>query len=182
MPGALEGVWAVPAVPLAAAFALLCVGARLPSMAVRVVAAGAMAAAFALSLVFVVKLGGGVASEPLWTVLDVEWLRVGAALRLDRLSTVMLLVITSVGTLVAVYSGGYLHGEKGEWRFFAALCLFVAAMAWLVLADDLAMVFVGWEGVGVASWLLIGHWYEDPAKAKAALKAFITNRGVTRAC
>ena len=88
----------------------------------------------------------------------------------------MLLVITGVGFLIHLYSTEYMSHDDGYWRFFAYLNLFVAAMLTLVLGDSLPLLFVGWEGVGMCSYLLIGFWYTDPAKAYAGRKAFITNR------
>jgi len=97
-------------------------------------------------------------------------------LRLDHLSGAMVLVITGVGALIHLYSTAYMEHDPGYWRYFAYLNLFVAMMLILVLADNLALLFVGWEGVGLCSYLLIGFWYEDPAKAWAGRKAFVVNR------
>src|SRR6185436_6253232 len=94
----------------------------------------------------------------------------------DHLSTSMLLVITGIGFLIHLYSTEYMSHDDGYWRFFAYLNLFVAMMLTLVLGDSLVLLFVGWEGVGMCSYLLIGFWYEDPQKAAAGKKAFITNR------
>ena len=102
--------------------------------------------------------------------------RVSFGLMADHLSGTMLLVITGVGFLIHVYSAEYMSHDKGYWRFFAYLNLFIAAMLTLVLADSLPLLFVGWEGVGLCSYLLIGFWYDDPQKAFAGRKAFITNR------
>ncbi len=94
----------------------------------------------------------------------------------DHLSTSMLLVITGIGFLIHLYSTEYMSHDAGYWRFFAYLNLFVAMMLTLVLADSLPLLFVGWEGVGMCSYLLIGFWYEDPQKAFSGRKAFIANR------
>ncbi|NMO22080.1 NADH-quinone oxidoreductase subunit L [Pyxidicoccus fallax] len=102
--------------------------------------------------------------------------RVNFGLAVDHLSGILLLVITGVGFLIHLYSTSYMEHDDGYWRFFAYLNLFVAAMLTLVLADNLVLLFVGWEGVGMASYLLIGFWYTDPAKAWAGRKAFVTNR------
>ncbi|MHB0997306.1 MAG: NADH-quinone oxidoreductase subunit L [Elusimicrobiales bacterium] len=101
---------------------------------------------------------------------------VDAAFRFDPLSAVMALVVTGVSFLIHVYSIGYMHGDAGYNRYFAYLNLFVFFMLTLVLADNPLVMFVGWEGVGLCSYLLIGFWYEDPEKASAGKKAFITNR------
>ncbi len=102
--------------------------------------------------------------------------KVTFGLMVDHLSGSMLLVITGVGLLIHLYSTEYMAHDDGYWRFFAYLNLFVAAMLTLVMGDSLPLLFVGWEGVGLCSYLLIGFWYTDPAKAFAGRKAFITNR------
>jgi NADH-quinone oxidoreductase subunit L len=95
---------------------------------------------------------------------------------IDPLSSVMSLVVTGVGFLIHVYSIGYMHGDQGYSRYFAYLNLFMAMMLVLVLGDNLLLLFLGWEGVGLCSYFLIGFWYEDPEKAYAGLKAFVVNR------
>jgi NADH-quinone oxidoreductase subunit L len=103
--------------------------------------------------------------------LDIAW-----ALRLDALSTVMMLVITSVALMVHVYAVGYMHHDASPQRFMAYLNLFVFCMMMLVTADNLVQLFFGWEGVGLASYLLIGFWHEKPSANAAAMKAFVVNR------
>jgi NADH-quinone oxidoreductase subunit L len=110
-----------------------------------------------------------------------SWFRSGAlrvdwALRIDSLTVVMLVVVTTVSALVHLYSIGYMHEDKSRPRFFAYLSFFTFAMLMLVTADNLVQLFFGWEGVGLASYLLIGFWYERPAANAAAIKAFIVNR------
>ena len=95
---------------------------------------------------------------------------------IDPLSCVMTLVVTGVGFLIHVYSVGYMHGDRGYGRYFAYLNLFTAMMLVLVTGDNVLLLFLGWEGVGLCSYLLIGFWYEDPEKAYAGLKAFVVNR------
>ena len=95
---------------------------------------------------------------------------------MDPLSAVMTLVVTGVGFLIHVYSVGYMHGDRAYARYFAYLNLFMAMMLLLVLGDNLLLLFLGWEGVGLCSYFLIGFWYEDPEKAYAGLKAFVVNR------
>src|SRR5215475_4365790 len=94
----------------------------------------------------------------------------------DRLAAVMALIVTGVGSLIHVYSIGYMKGDRSYARYFAYLNLFLFFMLLLVLGRSLLVLFVGWEGVGLASYLLIGFWFEDPDKARAGKKAFITNR------
>lgn len=98
------------------------------------------------------------------------------ALRVDRLSALMALVVTGVGSLIHLYSTGYMHGDKGFARYFAYLNLFLFSMILLILGDNLLVLFIGWEGVGLCSYLLIGFWFEDSAKASAGKKAFVVNR------
>ena len=104
-------------------------------------------------------------------VLKIDW-----SLRVDTLTGVMLVVVTTVSSLVHLYSIGYMHEDPSRSRFFAYLSLFTFAMLMLVTADNLAQMFFGWEGVGLASYLLIGFWYEKPSANAAAIKAFVVNR------
>src|ERR687890_1543563 len=103
--------------------------------------------------------------------LQVDW-----AFRIDTLTAMMLVVVNSVSSLVHLYSIGYMHEDPHRSRFFAYLSLFTFAMLMLVTADNLVQMFFGWEGVGLASYLLIGFWYEKPSANAAAIKAFIVNR------
>jgi NADH-quinone oxidoreductase subunit L len=103
-------------------------------------------------------------------------LDVNVAYQIDQLSILMTLVVTGVGFLIHVYSIGYMHGDRGFWRFFAYMNLFIFAMLNLVLADNFLLMFLGWEGVGLCSYLLIGFWYEKKFTGDAAKKAFIVNR------
>ena len=111
-----------------------------------------------------------------------EWIHVGDTLQidfaylLDPLSLVMLTVVTGIGCLIACYAAGYMEGDPGYWRFFAYVSLFIFAMTTLVMADNLVLLFLGWEGVGLCSYLLIGYYYGKPAAVAAAKKAFIVNR------
>ncbi len=109
------------------------------------------------------------------------WLQAGSftsdiAWRVDQLSVVMMLFITGIGSLIHLYSMGYMKEDEGYWKFFAYLNLFIFAMLNLVMGDNLLLLFLGWEGVGVCSYLLIGFWYKDMEKASAAKKAFVYNR------
>jgi len=131
-------------------------------------------------ILFFQLLGLGEHDRALHQVLF-EWIHVGSfaadfGLWLDPLSAVMLLIITNIGALIHLYSIGYMKGDPGYSRFFCYLNLFIFSMLCLVLGDNLLVLFLGWEGVGLCSYLLIGFWYEDRANAKAGKKAFITNR------
>src|SRR6185295_1619316 len=103
--------------------------------------------------------------------LSVDW-----AFRVDTLTVVMLVVVNTVSSLVHIYSIGYMHHDPDRPRFFAYLSLFTFAMLMLVTADNLVQMFFGWEGVGLASYLLIGFWYKKPSANAAAIKAFVVNR------
>src|SRR5712671_4261077 len=114
--------------------------------------------------------------ELVYTWFTVGSLRVDLGLTLDRLSGTLVLIVTGVGFLIHLYSVGYMDEDPAYWRYFSYLNLFIASMLLLVLADNLVAMFVGWEGVGLCSYLLIGFWYDDEAKAYAGRKAFIVNR------
>ncbi len=114
--------------------------------------------------------------DNLYPWIDLGSLKVDMAFLIDPLSAVMILVVTGIGGLIHIYATGYMHEDKAFWRFFAYLNLFTAAMLTLVLGDSLLVLFVGWEGVGLCSYALIGFWYTDHANARAGNKAFIVNR------
>ena len=115
-------------------------------------------------------------AQTLWTWIDVGRFRPAVALYLDALSLVMVLVVAFVGFLIHLYSSEFMWDEEGYSRFFAYMNLFVASMLTLVLADNLLLLYLGWEGVGLCSYLLIGFWYQDPVNGAAARKAFIVTR------
>jgi NADH-quinone oxidoreductase subunit L len=148
--------------------------------AVKVVGPGLVGVAFAVALTAALRLhalGEGAAlHDRVYTWIVAGPFRADAALRLDALSAVMALVVTGVGFLIHLYSVGYMHGDRGFARYFAYLNLFTTAMLILVLADNLLLLFVGWEGVGLCSYLLIGFWYEKTENAAAGKKAFLVNR------
>jgi NADH-quinone oxidoreductase subunit L len=150
------------------------IGAR----ASEVATTGLLLVAAVLSWVGFVQVGFGDAATrvSLATWMTSGSLQVDWALRIDTLTVVMLVVVTTVSALVHVYSIGYMHEDGGRPRFFAYLSLFTFAMLALVTADNLVQLFFGWEGVGLASYLLIGFWYDRPSANAAAIKAFIVNR------
>ncbi len=119
---------------------------------------------------------GGKHTVPLWTWVEAGDLRVSMSFLIDPLSTIMLLVVAGVGFLVHVYSVGYMHGDPGYPRFFTYLNLFMLSMFLLVLGDNYLVMFVGWEGVGLCSYLLIGFWFDKQSASDAGKKAFIVNR------
>ncbi len=173
-------LWLVPLIPLAIATCNLFLGRRIGRLA-GILAAGAVALSFVFSLVLVVDLLGLPPEARVRITHFFDWISVGrfsvgADLRLDVLSAVMILVVTGIGLLIHVYAIGYMEGDPRYGRFFAYLNLFVFFMLLLVLADNYLLLYVGWEGVGLCSYLLIGFWFEKIENASAAKKAFVTTR------
>ncbi len=168
----------IPLLPLLGAAFNGLVGARLPERVVGWIGSGTVLLSFLFSVYLLAQLHSG--AEPMRTVLypflAVDSFHVDFAFWIDPLSVWMMLIVTGVGFLIHVYSIGYMHGDAGFWRFFAYLNLFIFAMLLLVMGDNLVMLFLGWEGVGLCSYLLIGFWYDHRAYGKAARKAFIMNR------
>ncbi|VFP87039.1 NADH-quinone oxidoreductase subunit L [Candidatus Erwinia haradaeae] len=115
-------------------------------------------------------------NQNLWTWIDIEMLRVDVSLVLDRLSLTLLSIVTGVGFLIYIFASWYMKGAEGYSRFFAYTNLFIASMLVLILADNLVLLYLGWEGVGLCSYLLIGFYYTNPEYGAAALKAFILTR------
>jgi len=136
----------------------------------------AVAVPFGLVVYLFLTFDGSAFVANFYTWMAAGDLTVDFAYRIDQLSLVMALVVTGVGTLIHVYSIGYMHGDDGFWKFFSYLNLFIFAMLNLILADNLVVLFLGWEGVGLCSFLLIGFWYTDLKNSAAANKAFIVNR------
>ena len=183
-PAAADGVfsllWLVIALPALGAAVLLLGGRRTDAWG-HLLGVATVAGSFVLSLVaFLGLLGRGAEdrafTQNLYTWIEAGGFRVEASLLYDPLSALFLLLITGVGALIHVYSVGYMAHDPRRRRFFAYLNLFVAAMLVLVLADDYVVLFLGWEGVGLASYLLIGFWQHKPSAAVAAKKAFVVNR------
>jgi NADH-quinone oxidoreductase subunit L len=172
-------LWLIPLLPFAGFLINGIFGARLPKALVSTVALLAPLASFALVANAALALNSGLAvpyTEGLGSWINVGALHVDFSFVLDQLSLVMLLVITGVGFLIHVYSVGYMHEDVAYWRYFSYLNLFLFFMTTLVLAGNALLMFVGWEGVGLASYLLIGFWYGKPSAADAGKKAFIVNR------
>jgi NADH-quinone oxidoreductase subunit L len=168
------------AAPLAGFLVLGILGSRLPRIAVSVIGCGVVAVAFLLAAwQFINMLGVApeqrVSVVTLWTWLSSGRLDIALSLLLDPLSAIMLLIVTGVGFLIHVYSIEYMEDDPGYWRFFAYLNLFILAMALLVTADNFVFLLVGWAGVGLASFLLIGFWYTRATAVAAARKAFVVN-------
>ncbi|BBZ34691.1 NADH-quinone oxidoreductase subunit L [Mycolicibacterium confluentis] len=168
------------ALPLAGALVLLLGGRRTNSWG-HLLGCATVLASFAWGVVLFADLlarsaDDRVVDERLFSWVPVAQLQVDFGLRLDALSVCFVLLITGVGALIHLYSIGYMAHDPGRRRFFAYLNLFVAAMLLLVLADNYLGLYVGWEGVGLASYLLIGFWHHKPSAATAAKKAFVVNR------
>ena len=164
--------------PLAGAIVCGLAGRWLPRSWVYAIACVAVLLSFLIGIVAFTNLGEEAQSfhEIAWSWFQAGALHVDMAFVLDRLSGALVLVVTGVGFLIHVYSVGYMDEDPGAWRYFAYLNLFVAAMLTLILGDNLVAMFVGWEGVGLCSYLLIGFWFTDEEKAYAGRKAFVVNR------
>jgi len=179
-PLARKLIWLIPAIPLFGAAVNLFVGRRLGRWG-GWLASATVGISFAISLFAVRTLLEWPTEYRNFTQHLFDWISVGrfsvgADLRLDELSAVMILVVTGVGFLIHVYAIGYMEGDPRYGRFFAYLNLFVFFMLLLVLADNYGLLYVGWEGVGLCSYLLIGFWFEKTENATAAKKAFVTTR------
>jgi len=178
--GFFTSAWLLIAIPAASAAILLVVGRRADRWG-HFLGAAAPLVSFAIGLYYFINLLGRDVPERAVSVPLYNWIasgrwQINVGLLIDQLSIVFVLLITGVGGLIHVYSVGYMADDEKRRRFFAFLNLFVAAMLLLVLADNYLVLFVGWEGVGLASYLLIGFWQYKPVAATAAKKAFVVNR------
>src|SRR5271170_6996683 len=174
-------LWIIPLLPLTGAAINGLLGKRFPKALVNTIALGSTAAAFLMALWVAAQFAGLPADQIPHIERYATWLSAGSfsaeyGIYLDQLSLVMLLIVTGVGFLIHVYSVGYMAHEGGYYRYFAYLNIFMFFMLTLVLANNYLLMFVGWEGVGLASYLLIGFWFLKPSAANAGKKAFITNR------
>src|SRR5215469_8495939 len=187
----LEHLWLIPLFPLATASLMLLVGRRLPKSAVSVFCVGSVGMSFAYALGAVAQLLSAGPENRVAQHILFEWLTPGSMLvsgghlvrftadwgyLLDPLSSVMVLVVTGVGFLIHIYSIGYMGHEGGYYRFFGYMNLFMFSMLTLVLANNMLLMFVGWEGVGLCSYLLIGFYFLKKSASDAGKKAFIVNR------
>src|SRR5215470_6582257 len=175
-------LWLIPVLPLVGAALIGFFGKRLPKNLIGIVGAGTVLFSFLISV------------GAFWQMMQISdphglpvitnyfnWIQAGSfqasfGFMLDHLSGLMILVVTGVGFLIHVYSIGYMHDDPGFYRFFAYLNLFMFSMLTLVLANNYLLMFVGWEGVGLCSYLLIGFWFFKKSAADAGKKAFIVNR------
>jgi len=170
----------IPLLPLLGVIFHLFAGYRFGRKAVGLVACGTVAASFALASMAFFTVFSGAAGlavvDPVYAWIASGDFSATVGFRVDALASVMVMIVTGVGLLIHIYSTGYMSHDEDYARFFAYLNLFMAAMLVLVLADNLVLMFVGWEGVGLCSYLLIGFWYKDNEKASAGKKAFLVNR------
>jgi NADH-quinone oxidoreductase subunit L len=177
----LQLLWLIPILPLAGFVALATTGTRMPRKTVSVTAV--LPAAVSCGITFLIA-ASFVSSPPppdfysqsLGTWFEVSGFNIGFGLYLDSLSLVMTAMVTFVGLLILIYSLKFMCEDEGYSRFFAYMNLFIASMLILVLADNLLLLYLGWEGVGLCSYLLIGFWYKEPQNCRAAIKAFIVTR------
>ncbi|MEO8475620.1 MAG: NADH-quinone oxidoreductase subunit L [Actinomycetota bacterium] len=178
--GAMQLLWLIPAIPLAVAGVNLFAGRKLGRWA-GWLAVLAVLWSFAVAVAAVLQLASMPGDARLFIQHGFDWFAVGnftvaVDLRLDTLSATMILVVTGIGLLIHLYAVGYMQGDPRYGRFFAYLNLFVFFMLMLVLAENYLLLYLGWEGVGLCSYLLIGFWFEKTENANAAKKAFVTTR------
>ncbi|MDR7542668.1 MAG: NADH-quinone oxidoreductase subunit L [Armatimonadota bacterium] len=171
-----ELAWLIPVFPFVAFWLIVALGRRAPGEGAYVAMAGIGLSAL-LSLGILGEMLSGAAPYEA----NLRWMPFGATpldlgIRVDNLTTLMLLVVTVVGSMIFIYSIGYMHGDPRYPRFFAYMSLFAASMLLLVLANNLVFLYVGWELVGLCSYLLIGFYFERPSAARASMKAFVTTR------
>ncbi len=174
-------VWLIPAFPLAGVLILMAMGRRLGEPRAGWLATAMMGGSFIATVLVFIGLVGHEGDEREIVVTLFEWvpagkLAVDIGFLADPLSITMALFVTGVGALIHLYSIGYMHGDEGFSKFFIYLNLFAFSMLMLVLGDNLLLTFLGWEGVGACSYLLISFWFTDEANASAGKKAFVTNR------
>jgi NADH-quinone oxidoreductase subunit L len=174
-------LWLIPALPLAASALIALIAFFAPANVQRnshwpciLAGAGSFFLSFMVLLAMADRFEGEVSRYYTWFAAGE--VNVGLTLRADGLSSFMLVTVTFIATLIAIYSAGYMHGDPGYPRYFAEVSLFIAAMTLLVLADNFLVLYAGWEGVGLCSYLLVGFWYAKPSAADAARKAFLVTR------
>jgi len=174
----VNALWLIPALPLISAVTLIASGGRMPRGPAALLGAGSVGlAALCVALSARAYLADGEVQElTLWTWMALDGFAPHIAFYVDGLTVVMMSVITGVGFLIHLYSVEFMWEDESLCRYFAYMNLFVCAMLVLVMADNLLLLYLGWEGVGTCSYLLIGFWYRDPANGRAARKAFVVTR------
>ncbi|WP_299824667.1 NADH-quinone oxidoreductase subunit L [uncultured Pontibacter sp.] len=172
-------IWLIPALPLLGATLLILFGLRLPRVLVPVIGAGSVGISAVLTILLGIQFlsdGAAMYEQQVWQWFSVAGLSPGISFHVDALTLVFIFVITFVGFLIHLYSAEFMAEDADYSRFFASMNLFVCAMLVLVMADNLVLLYLGWEGVGLCSFLLIGFWYRELANGYAARKAFIITR------
>ncbi len=174
-------LYLIPALPLAGFLILAFTGRRLSKTTVAIVGAGSVGISALMSVVMAIAFMSNPPEDHAFTQTLWTWMQLGGysqtiSFSLDPLSLVMILIVTIVGFFIHLYSTEYMTDDEGYNRFFAYMNLFIGSMLILVLADNLLLLYLGWEGVGLCSYLLIGFWYTNPANGRAARKAFIVTR------
>src|ERR1700727_797531 len=187
----LDHIWLIPMFPLVTAAVMLFYGRRLSNQIVSWLCSGSVFISFIFSVGAFFQIVARPSGERIFTKILFEWIPAGTyhlldgriakfvadwGFQIDPLSCVMVLVVTGVGFLIHVYSTGYMAHEGGYYRFFGYLNLFMFSMLTLILANNYVLLFVGWEGVGLCSYLLIGFYYLRKSASDAGKKAFIVNR------
>ena len=176
-----NALWIAPALPFAGFLILAFAGKRLPKSITALIGAGSVGLSALLTIIIGIAFissppAGYSFNQNLWTWFNVAGFNPEIAFHLDALTVVFMFVITFVGFLIHLYSIEFMKDEEGYSRFFAYMNLFVGSMLTLVMAENLLLLYLGWEGVGLCSYLLIGFWYKDPHNNTAARKAFIVTR------
>src|ERR1700722_3545900 len=171
-------LWLIPALPFTSALVLLLFSSRFSRKATAAVGVGSIGLSALITILVAINFfsdppAGNSYTQVLWTWIHVAGFEPHIGLYLDALSLVMMLVVTFVAFLIHIYSAEFMIADEGYSRFFAYMNLFVASMITLLLGDNLLLLLLGWEGVGLCSYLLVGFWYRDPANGFAARKAFI---------
>ncbi|HSK31183.1 MAG TPA: proton-conducting transporter membrane subunit, partial [Candidatus Limnocylindria bacterium] len=167
----------IPLIPLLACLINIFFSRALGKQSAGALASAAVGASFALALyVFWQLPAAGIFRDSVYTWFESGSFQINVAFQVDALAAVMLLIVTGIGFLIHIYSLGYMAHDEDMTRFFIYLNLFIFFMLLLVMGDNLLLLFVGWEGVGLCSYLLIGFWYHDPNNAIAGNKAFVVNR------
>ena len=177
----LELLWLIPTLPFLSFAFLALFGAGMARRIVAVIGVGSVGISALLTLLVGAAFlhappAANFYGQTLWTWMHIGNFAPAIGLRLDALSLVMIFVVTFVGFLIHLYSAEFMEDDPGYSRFFAYMNFFVGSMLTLVLADNLLLLYLGWEGVGLCSYLLIGFWYKDPVNGRAARKAFIVTR------
>ena len=173
-------IWLIPLIPFIG-FLINGLGRNVLSKSlVTFIGSGAVLASFILSIMVFMSVPSGADAQPLifkaFDIINIPTLQVPFAFQIYALTSLFLLIITGIGFLIHVYSSAYMSEDKGFAKFFSYLNLFIFFMLILVMGNNFVMMFIGWEGVGLCSFLLIGFWFTNPEYIKAAKKAFIMNR------